>query len=156
MMTQMFNAGEVFEMAVKMEQNGAAFYRQAADKVKNQEHKKLLLSLADMEVDHEKTFQGLRRDLGADNPDYFDPSGDAAAYLKAIVDTEVFFKRDIDFSSMESIYTEAIMAEKDSIVFYVGIKAMVPDEGGKKKIEAIIREEMGHIRMLSELLAELQ
>lgn len=154
-MSQIFDAGEVFEMAVKMEKNGAAFYRQAAGKIKDAEHKKMLLSLADMEVDHEKTFTGLRRELAADSPDYFDPSGEAAAYLKSIVDTQVFFKRDIDLSSMKAILREAVMAEKDSIVFYVGIKAMVPDEGGKKKIGAIIKEEMGHIRMLSELLKEL-
>lgn len=154
-MTQIFDAGEVFEMAVKMEKNGAAFYRQAANKVKDAENKKLLLTLADMEVDHEKTFKDLRRELEADNPDYFDPAGEAAAYLKAIVDIQVFFKRDIDLSSMKSIFTEAIMAEKDSIVFYVGIKAMVPDKNGKMKIETIIKEEMGHIRMLSERLVDL-
>lgn len=153
-MTQIFNAGEVFEMAIKMEKNGAAFYRQAAEAIKNDEHKRLLLSLAEMEVDHEKTFNGLRQELGADNPDYFDPDGEAAAYLKSIVDTEVFFKRDIDLSSMKTILREAIMAEKDSVVFYLGIKAMVPDENGKKKVEAIIKEEMGHIRLLSELLKE--
>jgi len=152
-MTQ-FNAGEVFEMAVKMERNGAAFYRRAADTIKDAKHKKLLLSLADMEVDHEKTFTGLRQELGADSPDYFDPSGEAAAYLRSIVDTEVFFKRTIDLSSMKAILQEAIMAEKDSIVFYLGIKAMVPDEAGKKKIEVIIKEEMGHIRLLSELLKD--
>jgi rubrerythrin len=153
-MTQIFNAGEVFEMAIKMEKNGAAFYRQAAEAIKKDEHKRLLLSLAEMEVDHEKTFNGLRQELGADNPDYFDPDGEAAAYLKSIVDTEVFFKRDIDLSSMKTILREAIMAEKDSVVFYLGIKAMVPDENGKKKVEAIIKEEMGHIRLLSELLKE--
>ena len=33
-MAQIFNAGEVFEMAVKMEQNGAAFYRTAAESIR--------------------------------------------------------------------------------------------------------------------------
>ena len=153
-MAQVFNAGEVFEMAVKMEKNGTAFYQQAADSVTDAEHKKMLLSLAEMEVDHEKTFSCLREELGADNPDYFDPNGEAAAYLKSIVDTEVFFKREIDLSSMTTILREAIMAEKDSVLFYLGIKAMVPDEAGKKKVEAIIKEEMGHIRLLSELLKD--
>ena len=153
-MTQIFNAGEVFEMAIKMEQNGSAFYRQAAETIKEEEHRRLLLSLAEMEVDHEETFKGLRQELAADNPDYFDPDGEAAAYLKSIVDTEVFFKRDIDLSSMKSILREAIMAEKDSVVFYLGIKAMVPEETGKQKVEAIIKEEMGHIRLLSELLKD--
>ncbi len=154
-MTQVFNSGEVFEMAIQMEQNGAAFYRQAAETVKDDAHKKLLLNLAQMEVEHEKLFVALRRELEADNPDYYDPEGEAAAYLQSIVNAQVFFKRQIDLSSMQTILQEAIMAEKDSVVFYLGIKAMVKEEIGKAKVEAIIQEEMGHIRILSELLAEM-
>jgi len=154
-MAKFFDAGEIFEMAIKMEQNGAQFYRDAAANVTDEEHKKLLLDLAEMEVDHEKIFTGLRRDLEAEINEYYDPDGTAVAYLQSIVDTEVFFKREIDLSSMQSILHEAIMAEKDSIVFYVGMKDLVPGDDGKDKIEAIIKEEMGHIRLLSGILKEL-
>ncbi len=154
-MTQVFDAGEVFEMAIKMEQNGAAFYRRAAEQVTDAGHRQMLLELADMEVDHEKTFSAMRQALAADTPDYYDPYGDAAGYLKSIADTKVFFQREIDLSSMEEILKEAIMAEKDSIVFYLGMKEMMADDAGKEKIEAIIKEEMGHVRLLSEKLSAL-
>jgi len=45
--------------------------------------------------------------------------------------------------------------EKDSIVFYVGIKEAIPPDWGKAKIDAIIREEMGHISLLDDKLSSL-
>jgi rubrerythrin len=43
----------------------------------------------------------------------------------------------------------AILAEKDSIVFYLGMKEMVPEKFGKDKLDKIIKEEMGHIKILA-------
>lgn len=49
----------------------------------------------------------------------------------------------------------AIVAEKDSIVFYLGMMQFVPEELGKDKLGKIIKEEMGHIRILSKELVTL-
>lgn len=49
---------------------------------------------------------------------------------------------------MKSILKAAITAEKESIVFYLGMKDMVPEEYGKDKLDKIIREEIGQIGML--------
>ena len=46
--------------------------------------------------------------------------------------------------------------EKDSIAFYLGMKDMVPDDLGKSNMDAIIREEMSHIQLLSEKLTALK
>ena len=43
----------------------------------------------------------------------------------------------------------AIGLEKDSIIFYLGMKELVPENLGKNRIDKIIKEEMGHIRLLS-------
>ena len=58
---------------------------------------------------------------------------------------------DIDYISTHGTST----AENDSIVFYLGMKDLVPEKAGKAKLDAIIREEMGHIRLLSKELAAL-
>ncbi|MFV9644757.1 MAG: rubrerythrin, partial [Desulfobacterales bacterium] len=71
-------------------------------------------------------------------------------------DTRVFFEKKIDnTSSIKDILKEAILAEKDSIVFYLGMKEMVPENFGKAKIDAIIKEEMTHIQLLSKELVAL-
>jgi len=57
---------------------------------------------------------------------------------------------------MEEILKKAILAEKDSIVFYLGMKEMVPVNSGKTKIDAIIKEEMVHIKLLSSKIVALK
>jgi rubrerythrin len=153
-----FNADEIFEMAEQLERNGAAFYRNAAAGVSDAASKDLLENLAAMEDDHEKSFVAMRKDLTAvqKGTTVFDPQGDAVAYLKALADTRVFFEKEIDTTSMKEILKAAIGAEKDSIVFYLGMKEAVPEKLGKDRIDGIIKEEMGHIRLLSKELMALK
>jgi len=42
----------------------------------------------------------------------------------------------------------AIGQEKDSIVFYTGLKEMISQTSGRVRIEEIIKQEMGHIGFL--------
>ncbi len=151
-----FSADEIFEMAVQMEVNGGKFYRNAAKGIEDGDNKKLLLDLAAMEDDHEITFKGIRAELADDmkSSTVFDPEGESALYLKALVDSRVFYEKEIDTSLMKEILKEAIVAEKDAIVFYLGMKDMVPGDLGKSKIDAIIKEEMGHVRLLSKELVK--
>lgn len=151
-----FSADDVFEMAQQMERNGEAFYRKAADSVSDQDNKDLLNRLADMEVNHEKIFRALRSELSEREKEttVFDPQGEAALYLRALADTRVFFEKEMDVSSLDMIFKAALEAEKDSIVFYLGMKDSVPENLGRGKIEAIIKEEMGHVRLLSNELVK--
>jgi rubrerythrin len=152
-----FTANDVFEMAEQLERNGAKFYRTAAENVSDPRSKKLLIELAAMEDEHEKTFASLRADLteAEKTTTVFDPEDESVLYLRALADTRVFFKKKIDISSMKEILKAAIVAEKDSIVFYLGLKDFVPDQLGKNRLDKIIKEEMGHIRILSKELVSL-
>ena len=153
-----FNADEIFEIAEQLERNGNKFYRDAAEVVDDDAHRQLLISLADMELDHEKTFKAMRAELSGNEKanTVFDPQGEAAQYLKALADTRVFFEKEIDLSTMENILKAAIEAEKDSIVFYLGMKNAVPEKMGRNRMDEIIKEEMSHIRLLSRELVRLQ
>jgi rubrerythrin len=149
-----FNADDIFEMAQQLERNGAQFYRKAATSVKENAARDLLNHLAGMEEEHEKLFTQMRSQLkdSEKTSTVFDPQGEAAEYLKALADSRVFFEKKIDTSSLEEILKEAITAEKDSIVFYLGMRDAVPEKMGQNRLEEIIREEMGHIRQLSKEL----
>lgn len=149
-----FTAKEIFEMARQIERNGVAFYQKAAQSVSDAGEKEMLLDLAKMEEDHEVTFVKMEAELKEQesSPTVFDPEDEAAQYLKSLADTRVFFEKEIDLSSMKSILKAAITAEKDSIVFYLGMKELVPGKLGKDRIDAIIKEEMSHIRLLGKKL----
>jgi rubrerythrin len=152
-----FNADEVFEIAEQIERNGAKFYREGAEKIIDADKKKLLMELAEMEDEHENTFKKMRAELTTDEKviTTFDPEGEAERYLRALADTRVFYDKKIDATSMEKILKSAITAEKDSIVFYLGMKEVVPVNLGKEKLDKIIKEEMNHISLLSKELLSL-
>lgn len=149
-----FNADDVFEIAVKIEQNGAKFYRDAAEKIDNQENKQFLLELAVMEDGHETTFANMQKELKDQETasTTFDPEDENGSYLKALADARVFAKKEEPANDFQSILYSAVQAEKDSIAFYLGMKNMMSEKSGKSKIDDIIKEEMSHIKLLAEKL----
>ena len=157
-MAYVFNMNEILEMAEQIERNGAAFYRNAAKGISDSQKSEYLLEIAQMEDQHEKTFASMRAQLSEKEKTstLFDPEDETVLYLRALADTRVFFEKKIDTSSMEEILKEALTAEKDSIVFYLGMKDLVPEKFGKEKIDSIIKEEMEHIKLLGKKLVELK
>jgi rubrerythrin len=146
-----FNAEEIYQMAEQLERSGSEFYRKSAEATALPEESALLLKLAAMENEHAKTFQTMRSELGdlERSATAFDPEGEALRYLRALADTRVFFEKKIDTRSMKEILKAAIEAEKESILFYLGMREAVPTKLGQSRLDDIIREEMGHIRLLS-------
>ena len=167
-MTFDFNADEIFEMAEQIEINGAKFYRQMADNISDVPIRQLFLDFAAMEDDHKKVFADMRAKLSDQEREsrVFDPEGESAQYLRALADLRVFDKKAEDRFSLSDglgepeklreVFWAAIGREKESIVFYLGLKGLVPENLGRNKIDDIIQEEMKHLRLLSNKLASLK
>jgi len=156
------NADEIFEIAEQIERNGAKFYRAAAEKASAV--RQVLLALAADEDEHLKTFQTMRAQLKSSEqqPDVFDPDGQAQMYLQAMADGHIFdIKADpaeklTGQETAENILKLALDVERDSIAYYVGVKDYVPVKAGRDKVENVIREEMRHIAILNDKLANLK
>ena len=156
-----FNADEVFEMAEQIERNGAKFYREAAAKTSDRPDQGHVPRLAGMEDGHLRTFQQMRKTLSQQEKEEttFDPEGEASLYLQAMADDRGFEgmkSRNVKLTGKEStreLLEIAIGAEKNSILYYVGLKDLVPEGAGRDKVEVIIREEVGHAAELAELAA---
>ena len=90
--------------------------------------------------------------------DVFDPDGEAGMYLAALASGKVFdmTKDPADLlkgdESLDEVIRRAIGFEKDSIVFYLGMKDLVQERSGREKIDLIVKEEMQHIVLLSRKL----
>ena len=159
-----FNADEIFEMAENIERDGAKFYRLAAKKATEEKTKQMFLDLASMEDKHLATFQEMRKELGAMEKEetVFDPNDEAAMYLQTMASGHGWEgKKSLTESltgteKIEDIIKIALEAERNSVVFYSGLKELVPARAGKDKVGAIIREELGHIAILNEQLALLK
>jgi rubrerythrin len=121
----------------------------------------MLIDLAVMEDGHLRTFEQMRKELaGPEKKEMvFDPDNQAALYLQAMADsrgTEGKIDQTQKLTGKEKtedILKIAINSEKNSVVFYVGLKDLVPTETGKDKVKEIITEEMGHIAVLNKELA---
>ena len=158
-----FNADEIFEMAEQIERNGAAFYREAASRAKDTATNKFLTGLAAMEDGHLVIFQAMRKELGkADKePVPFDPDNEAAMYLQAMADAKGFegkISPGLKLSGRETlsdILSIAINAERNSVVFYVGLKSLIETDRNRRQVDKIIGEEMGHIAVLQKKLLSL-
>jgi rubrerythrin len=88
----------------------------------------------------------------------FDPDQELPLYLRALADRHVFdmkvdpSERLKDVKRFEDVLQTAIGLEKDSVVFYTGMKAMVPKHLGGARLDDIIAEEMGHMATLGDLI----
>ena len=163
-MVYYFNVDEIFEMAEQIERNGAQFYRKIAERSPKGDLRNLFLKFADMEEEHEKVFISMRAELSDKDKKstVFDPEGESAQYLQALADLRVFdenseegfaFSKDLaDEENMKRAFRAAIDLEQESIVFYQGMKEFVPEGLGRNKINDIIKEEMGHISILTNKL----
>ena len=158
-----FNANEIFEMAEEIERNGAKFYRQAAQNTSDKQTKQMLLDMADMEDGHLATFQEMREQLSGQEKSWtvFDPDNQSVLYLQAMADTRGYegkitpTKELTGSETPKEILETALNSEKESVVFYFGLRSLVPVKAGKDKVEAIINEELGHITILLKQLRAL-
>jgi len=158
-----FNANEIFEMAEEMERNGAKFYRKAAQNASDDQIKQMLLDMADMEDGHLKTFEEMREQLSGQEKGWtvFDPDNQSVLYLQAMAYARGFegkitpTKELTGSEAPKEILETALNSEKESVVFYFGLKGMVPVKAGRDKVEAIIIEELSHITTLLNKLKSL-
>lgn len=159
-----FNADEVFEMAIRIEENGAAFYRKAAGFQSDAQTKEFLEGLAVMEDGHKETFTEMRATLADKEKGgtVFDPQEELSLYLASMADTmggegkPSAAEALTGSETLEDIVNTALGLEKDSILFYVGLKNAVPPKYGQEKIEEIIKEEQGHVAQLTNILNKLR
>ena len=85
----------------------------------------------------------------------FDPNQETAQYLAVMADTHggEGSPKAADAltgnESIQEIINIAIGLEKESILFYLGLKDFVPPDYGKEKLDRIIREEQRHIIQLN-------
>jgi rubrerythrin len=163
-MAIVFNSDEIFEMAIRIENNGAAFYRKAAGLQSDTKNQKFLESLANMEDQHKRIFTEMRTTLTEKDksPKVFDPYDEVSQYLTAMADnmggegSPSVAESLTGNETLAEILQTAVGLEKDSILFYLGIKDLIPSRSGQDRIDDIIKEERRHVIQLSNLLEKLK
>jgi rubrerythrin len=156
-----FTADEVLAIAEQIERNGARYYEAAAKITADASLRDLLLDLAARERVHEQVFSGLRgvltlREKEANTQDPYD---EIALYLQALADASVFRPQTETAAALppgagaDEVLRHALALEKDSIVFYAGMREVVAEAQGRARVDEILREEMRHVATLTRELA---
>lgn len=158
-MWKIFQASEIVEFAIRIEQNGYAFYAGVEEKLANPAVKELITHLKNEEKQHEETFRNLLPNLSPANLRETYP-GEYEDYLKIIVDTHIFGKVNSAEEALEKVETEvdalnfAMGFEKDTILFFRELRDLVTEKD-KGVIDRLIQEEQSHLRKLAIIKAEI-
>jgi rubrerythrin len=167
---KVFNGHDVLQFAIRVEENGEAFYREAARLANDQGVRDLFSRLAAEEVGHRRTFEGMLSELGSYQPaETYE--GEYLSYLHAYIDGKAIFRgNDIGSSGPAnsqpaagtanlsalnvhdtlSALDYAIQREIDSIVYYQEVRVFVPEKY-YPVVDGIIGEERRHFSLLSGL-----
>jgi rubrerythrin len=150
-----FAASDIVEVAIRIEENGINFYKFAERLAKKEEAKKLFAHLAQAEVAHKKTFEGIFAKMEKYNPPE-SYAGEYNAYLRSYVDNNLIFTKEImdkqlaNVKDTVSAFDFAMQRELDSILYYHEIKNLVPATQ-HEAIEKIIEEERKHYTALIDM-----
>ena len=161
-MTVTLNALDVFEIAEQIERNGADFYIRAAELFEDPDICQMFLRLAEWEKQHKQTFALMKKRLSERSPQQSTPEADDLPDPRVMAGLAVFGIRSNPAEELRGrlektdIIRIAVEKEKDSIVFYHGLKEFVPAGADKGKIDDIIKEEMRHIVILDQSLKEYE
>ena len=158
-MGNIFAGSEIVEIGIQIEKNGRDFYNTFSKQSTSPKACEIFKFLAGEEEKHIKAFQGILEKTtkyeaqGLDSDDYF-------SYMNALASEHIFTKENTGGMTAKVIKNDkeavekAIGFEKDSIIFYEGMKKAVPTNE-HKIINEIIAQEKLHLRQLLDLKKSL-
>ena len=149
----MFSTNEILDLAIKIEKNGEAVYREAVEMVSNPELASLLTWMADEEVTHAEWFSELKTQAATapHNPIAEEMSREL---FKDLLGEKNFSHTDVDFTlvaTVADLLAIFIEFEKDSVMFYEMLMPFIDDDTALQNLKKIIAEENNHINKLQGL-----
>ena len=148
----MFAISEIYDLAIQIEKNGEAFYRDALKKFSHPALNTLLQWLEEEEIEHQKWFTQKKGDLK--NPSESVELEDIGGkILENILGDQTFSLKEADLSKIDDVKALldlAIEFEKDTIVFFEMIRMIIDDNETLEQLNEIIEQENHHVQTLYE------
>jgi len=155
-----FTGDEIIEMAVRTEATGHEFYTSAKENAKSAELKDLFAYLAEEELKHKATYEGMTDVIGEPVQGVPIDWNELGDYVQAMIDSSFFLGGDknINLAAKAADDKEAIDFalgfEKDTLLYFYQLRDIVKPVN-KPVIDKIIRQEQIHIQKLSSMKAEM-
>jgi len=151
-----FEIREILDLAIRLEKNGEATYRQAILRSGDEGLKAALDWMAQEEARHAQWFSNLRvsLDQGGKNPFWEEMSREL---FDDLVGSQSFSLKEVNFAeveSLEQLVSIFIEFEKDTVLFYEMVAPFIEDGETRSHLQTIIDEEKRHIARLSDFNPE--
>jgi rubrerythrin len=147
-----YQGSDIFQFAIRMEENGERFYRYAASIAKDNKAREIFNHLSSEEVNHRKLFADMFSKIDTYMPKETYP-GEYMAYLQSYVDGKAVFtpvaeKEIAGVTDVTAALDFAIQRELDSVLYYSEMKKYVTTSA-QNLLEQVIEEERKHVMILS-------
>jgi len=152
----MFTLNDLFDIAIKMEENGRDVYLDALGHAGSREIERLVQWMADEENRHKAWFENQKDNLSASNGDL---DIMLPGVIKEMMGDNSLSLDELNFSEISTpveMLETFIMFENDTILFYKFLEAFVESESVKAGLHQIIAEETAHVDKISVMLQSIK
>jgi rubrerythrin len=159
-MDRLLTLSEILEIAIRIEQNGEAFYRKTAAQMKDPSLASLFQFLADEDVKHRKIFESMLSQADTDGTMGSDRE-ERQSFLQSYAGAYIFSEKDTGKAMAERVKTPAqavkhgIDVEIESMLYYLGFRKYVNGQD-REMVDAIIDEEHSHYVKLLKVKNDLK
>ncbi len=154
----MFTIDDLFEIAIKMEENGESTYKKSTETIKNQELKSMLTWMANEEASHAIWFADQKNKLNLEM-DEIRLKQMVPTVLQDMMGDKTLSLNQVDFSQFKTIpqlLNAFIGFENDTIMFYELLEMFIDEKTVLNGIKEIILEEKKHIEKLQSMAASFK
>ena len=148
-----YQGSDIFQFAIRMEENGEKFYNYAASIAKDPNIFGIFTKLASEEIKHRKLFADMFSRIDTIMPKESYP-GEYMAYLQSSIDGKVFSttatKEMVEIKDVIAALDFAIGRELDSVLYYSEMKKYVT-ASAQDLLEQVIEEERKHVVILTNI-----
>jgi len=150
-----FTPSDIFQFAVRIEEDGEIFYHKAALMAEDAATRDIFNRLADEEIRHKRIFTDMLATIKQSSvPETY--NGEYLSYLRNYIDGKVIFRKDLRNAALPEIKDTlsaidfAMEREMDSILYYQEVKQFLAEKD-RVEVDLIIEEERKHFAKLAEV-----
>ncbi len=154
--------GEVLSIAIRLEEEGIAFYRMASQKAHSKHLQDVLDMLANHEVEHKMIFRGIAEGIGLYLTEGHHSTRVPRENMEALTGAGVFPRREERDAAIASLHSPAqalrfaIRVEQGSVNFYEPAARIAKSDELRTVLNKILAQERQHLRLLTAELKALK
>jgi rubrerythrin len=148
-MSKLFYLSEIVKFAIEKEQESFDLYQKLANQINDENVKVLFQKLAQQEIHHKSFYSNMLESVKPEQSPGVKEDGEYHSYMESLIAGSRIIPTlsATDFNNPNKVFDYAIAREKDSVLFYSGMKNFVAPSA-HASIDHIIQEEEKHVAVL--------